>query len=90
MLTGEYRWEAFSGLDMALFVDAGKVFERASQLNLHDLEYDGGFGFRFNARNRVFLRIDAGFSREGYQIWFKSGDIFAARRLGTAGAQPVN
>lgn len=88
-LTGEYRWEAYTGLDMALFVDAGKVFPKASQLNLHDLEYAGGFGFRFNARNKIFLRIDTGFSREGFQIWFRLGDVFAARRLGVGGTQPI-
>jgi hypothetical protein len=31
---------------------------------------------RFNARNAVFLRIDAGFSHEGFQVWFKFGNVF--------------
>jgi outer membrane protein assembly factor BamA len=89
VLNGEYRWEAFSGLDMALFADGGKVFQRRGLLNFRDLEGSWGFGFRFNARNRTFLRLDVGFSREGFQVWFKFNDIFAPRRLGTAGSQPV-
>ena len=81
VVNGEYRWEVFSGLDMALFVDAGKVFARRSQWNFHDLEADGGFGLRFNVRNDVFLRIDAGFSHEGFQVWFKFSNIFGDERI---------
>jgi outer membrane protein assembly factor BamA len=88
-LNGEYRWEVFSGMDMALFADAGKVFARRSQLNFHDLESSVGFGFRFNARNVNFIRIDVGFSHEGFQVWFKFNDIFGQRPFGTSTAQPV-
>lgn len=76
LLNGEYRWETFSGLDMALFVDGGKVFARHEELNFRDLEGSAGFGFRFNVRNNVFLRVDVGFSHEGYQIWFKFNNVF--------------
>jgi len=89
VMNAEYRWEVFSGLDMALFADAGKVFARRSQLNLHGLESSTGFGFRFNARNRTFLRLDVGFSHEGFQIWFKFNDLFAPRPLGVAATHPV-
>jgi len=76
LMNGEYRWEIFSGLDMALFADAGKVFAHRSDWDLHNLESDAGFGFRFNARNRTFLRLDVGFSHEGFQVWVKFGNIF--------------
>jgi outer membrane protein assembly factor BamA len=72
----EYRWEAFTGLDMALFFDAGKVAAKRSQVNFHDLEGSAGFGFRFNVRNATFLRIDVGFSHERTMIWLKFGNIF--------------
>lgn len=81
VVNAEWRWEVFSGLDMAAFYDAGKVFPRRSQLNFHALERSAGFGFRFNVRNSVFLRIDVGFSREGPQIWFKFGDIYFDERI---------
>ncbi len=76
LLQGEYRWEVFSGLDMALFMDAGRVFPRWNLINFRELEKDFGFGFRFNIRNDVFLRIDTGFSREGFQSWLKFDNVF--------------
>lgn len=88
LFNAEYRWEIFAGLDMALFADAGKVFPRRGQLNFSRLEKSGGFGFRANVRNRTFLRIDFGFSREGFQAWFKFNDIFPSRPLGTSSTQP--
>lgn len=72
----EYRWQVFSGLDMAVFGDAGKVSHQVSQLNLHNLETDAGFGFRFNAKNQTFLRMDIGFSHEGFQVSVKFHNIF--------------
>ena len=87
-LTAEYRWEAFSGLDMVIFFDAGKVFSRRGELNFSNMEGCGGFGMRFNARNRTFIRMDFGWSHEGFQFWFKFNDIFRSPRIGTAGAQP--
>ncbi len=76
ILNAEYRWEAFSGLDMAVFFDAGKVANRRSQINFHDLEASAGLGWRFNIQNSVFLRIDVAKSHEGYQLWFKFGKAF--------------
>lgn len=76
VFNAEYRWEIFSGLDMALFADAGKVFRDKRQFNVHNLESAAGFGFRFNVRNSVFLRIDTGFSHEGFQVWFKFNNVF--------------
>ena len=76
LLNTEYRWEVFSGLDMAVFGDAGKVFARKSELNLKHLETSAGFGFRFNARNNVFMRLDVGFSHEGFQVAMKFNNVF--------------
>ena len=76
VLNAEYRWEVFSGLDMAVFADRGKVFQLARDWNFRDLEQSYGFGFRFNVRNDVFMRIDTGFSREGFQVWLKFGNVF--------------
>jgi hypothetical protein len=76
VFNGEYRWEVFSGMDAALFADAGRVFRHWRDAELADLETSYGFGLRFNVRNDVFLRIDTGFSREGFQVWFKFGNAF--------------
>jgi len=85
----EYQWEIFSGLDGALFFDAGKVMPRRKQLAFSQLETSAGFGLRFNARNATFIRIDVGFSHEGFQVWFKFNDVFNSRRFGTSTGQPV-
>jgi hypothetical protein len=70
----EYRWEAFSGLDMALFSDLGKVATRTAQLDLTDLEQAYGVGLRFNTYKAVFLRLDvslAGGESPRYFIRFR-------------------
>jgi hypothetical protein len=41
---------------------------RLAQINYWHLKTDAGFGFRFNVRDSVFLRIDPGFCREGFQV----------------------
>lgn len=89
VMNAEYRWEIFSGLDGAIFADAGKVAPRRGLINFNDLESAVGFGLRFNARNTTFLRFDVGFSHEGFQIWVKFNDVFPRRRFGTSTGQPV-
>lgn len=76
VFNAEYRYEVFAGLDMAVFADTGKVFHSKSNWNLDDLEGAYGIGMRFNARNVVFMRIDAGFSHEGFQVWVKFNNVF--------------
>jgi hypothetical protein len=73
----EYRFEIWSGLDAALFYDAGKAALRRADLTLTRLEDAYGFGFRFNTDNGVILRIDAGFgSRDGKHLYIVFGDVF--------------
>jgi hypothetical protein len=76
VLNAEYRWEAFSGLDLALFADAGQVAPRVRQIDLGELKTAAGFGFRFNTAKSVFLRVDMGFSNEGSRVFMKFGHVF--------------
>lgn len=76
VFNAEYRWESFSGLDMAIFVDAGKVSSGRDRWNLKNMEGSAGFGFRFNVQNAVFMRMDFGFSHEGFQAWIKFNNVF--------------
>jgi outer membrane protein assembly factor BamA len=77
LLQAEYRWEIWSGLDGALFYDAGKVALRRADLDFEDLERDYGFGFRFNTNEGIVLRVDAAFgSRDGKHLWIVFGGIF--------------
>jgi len=73
----EYRWEAFSALDMALFTDFGTVAPRVSDLDFGDLKRAYGIGFRFNTADAVFLRFDiATGAGEGIRYYFKFSNAF--------------
>ena len=74
--SAEYRWELFTLMDTALFVDAGKVFHRNRDFSFGHMEIDGGFGFRFKTRDAVIFRVDTAFSREGYGLWFAFSHVF--------------
>jgi outer membrane protein assembly factor BamA len=87
--TAEYRWEVFSGLDMAVFADAGRVSAKRWDFHSGDLETDVGFGLRFNAHNATFLRVDVGFSHEGFQVFVKFTDVFRQGRLASSSASHI-
>ena len=76
VLNAEYRWEAFSGLDMALFFDAGEVRPDWQDIDLRDLNTSYGIGFRFNTYKAVFLRLDVGFGGEGMRYFVAFGPNF--------------
>ena len=74
-LNVEYRWEAFSALDMALFTDVGSVAPELGDLGFSKHAY--GIGFRFNTPKVVFMRIDiATGGGEGWQTFFKWSKVF--------------
>lgn len=87
--SAEYRWEVFSGLDMAVFGDAGQVSPKRWYVNLNSIETSVGFGLRFNARNAPFLRLDVGFSHEGFQIFMRFREIWAQRPRSTSSAPHI-
>lgn len=73
----EYRWEAFSGLDMALFSDFGAVAPRFAELEFADLRGAYGIGLRFNTYKAVFLRFDvAAGGSEGIRTFLKFSKAF--------------
>jgi hemolysin activation/secretion protein len=77
LVQGEYRFEIWSGLDVALFYDAGKVALTRSDLDFEDLQSDYGFGFRFNTNEAIIFRVDAGFgSRDGKHLYIVWGGVF--------------
>lgn len=77
LLQAEYRWELWAGLEAALFYDAGKVGMRRRDLDIDRLESNYGFGFRFNTRHSVVLRIDSAFgSRDGKHFHIALAGVF--------------
>jgi outer membrane protein assembly factor BamA len=85
VMNGEWRWEILSGVEGALFADAGKVFSRPGNLNFTRLEksYGGGVRFRAPMTGALVMRMDVAASREGVQFWFVFNDIFAAPQVRT-------
>lgn len=72
LLTGEYRWAAWSALNMALFVDLGKVYPDSESLSLDDLETSYGVGFRFKSAFGFLARVDLAHGDEGLRtvaVW---------------------
>ena len=72
----EYRWYAWSGLDMALFFDAGNVYRHVEDINVNDLKTSYGFGFHFNSKTSLPLRIDVARSEEGTRFLVKFSNVF--------------
>jgi len=73
----EYRWEAFSGMDMALFSDWGTVAPNIGRLKLDNIKNAYGIGFRFNTYKTVLFRVDIGFGGgEGVNYFFKFSKAF--------------
>lgn len=85
VMNAEWRWEVLSGVEGALFVDAGKVFTRPGHLNFTGIEKSYGGGLRFRAPNTgaMVMRMDVAVSREGIQFWFVFNDLFAAPQIRT-------
>jgi hypothetical protein len=75
----EHRWYAFTGLEMAVFVDAGKTVPEKGDVHLAKLHYSGGIGFRARVQEAIVLRFDVARSREGLRWIFSISDV--SRRL---------
>ena len=77
LLNVEYRWKAAIPLEMALFLDLGKVFHNLEEYDASDLRYSYGLGFRFASYQKVFLRLDFGWAESATpRVWFKFEKIF--------------
>jgi outer membrane translocation and assembly module TamA len=63
-------------VDMALFVDGGKVAPRRADLDLHDLTTAYGIGARFHTPAATVMRIEVARTREGTSLVFGFGPVF--------------
>ena len=79
LISVEHRWYAFSGLDMAVFVDGGKVVPRKRLVDHHKLKYSGGIGFRARLANAVIMRVDMAYGDEGFRFMWTFSDIYKVR-----------
>jgi hypothetical protein len=75
-LNFEHRWHSFAGMDVAVFVDAGKVANEARLLYRENLRLSAGIGFRFKIAETVIMRIDQAYGNEGYRFMWTFNNIF--------------
>jgi Omp85 superfamily domain len=68
LLTAEYRWLPSRIIDMAIFVDSGKVAASRSDLDFNGLRTAYGIGIRFHGPNFTPLRIDVARGDEGFRL----------------------
>lgn len=76
LLQGEWRVIANRFMESAVFLDAGKVAARTSDLDLQHLKTDYGFGVRFHAPLATALRLDVARSSDGTRIAFSASPTF--------------
>jgi hypothetical protein len=72
----ESRWALFAHVDVAAFVDAGKVASRAGDLDFKHLKKSYGAGLRVHNASSTLARLDIGHSTEGWRVLFKMTDPF--------------
>jgi hypothetical protein len=68
LLQGEYRWEAWPAVELAAFVDAGKVAAPGRSLADADFASDWGFGVRFKTFEKALFRVDWAKGDEGGRV----------------------
>jgi Omp85 superfamily domain len=79
LANAEVRLALMTHLDLALFVDAGNVAARTSDLNLDKRSY--GTGFRFHTRRETFAMVDIAYGDEGWTYLFRLKDPLTLSRI---------
>ena len=76
LVSGEYRWVPSRVLDMAIFVDAGKVAAERRDLDFDHLKTAYGIGARIHGPTVTPLRIDVARGSEGIRLHITGGLTF--------------
>jgi len=76
LLSGEYRWIPSRVIDMALFVDTGKVASERRDLNFDSLKTAYGIGIRIHGPNFTPVRLDVAHGDEGFRVHLTGGIAF--------------
>ncbi|RPI54207.1 MAG: hypothetical protein EHM55_11500 [Acidobacteria bacterium] len=76
LLTGEYRWRAGHFVDMALFIDAGRVAPRFADLDINEFRKTYGLGMSFHTPVSTVTRIEVARTGEGTALVFSFSPSF--------------
>lgn len=74
----EYRFPLFWRFGMVTFAGAGDVFSDHKDLSINTLKYSVGAGLRFvvNPAERLNIRVDYGYGKEGGYLYFVVAESF--------------
>ena len=72
----EYRWEANTAIELALFLDAGTVSNVGESLSFDDLKTDWGVGVRLKTLRSVLFRFDLAWSNETTKTVVRVNAVF--------------
>lgn len=74
----EYRFPLFWRFGMAAFAGVGEVFDSVDDIKMNNLKYSVGTGLRFalNPEQKLNLRADIGYGREGINFYMVIGEAF--------------
>ena len=76
LVSAEYRWLPSRVIDMALFVDAGKVTRERGDLDFDGLKTAWGIGMRLHGPTFTPLRLDVARGKEGVRVHLTGGVAF--------------
>ncbi|HVR69826.1 MAG TPA: BamA/TamA family outer membrane protein [Vicinamibacteria bacterium] len=76
LLQAEYRWEAAPAVELAAFLDGGRVASHLADWSLRDLRTSYGLGLRIKTHDQVLLRFDVGRSSEETRFLLRVGPSF--------------
>ncbi|HJR59311.1 MAG TPA: BamA/TamA family outer membrane protein [Vicinamibacterales bacterium] len=76
LMSAEYRWLPSRVIDMALFVDAGKVARERRDLDFDGLKTAYGIGLRIHGPTFTPLRLDIARGKEGVRVHVTGGLAF--------------
>jgi hypothetical protein len=76
LLTGEYRWTAGRFVDMAAFLDAGRVAARAGDLDTAGFRKSYGIGMSLHTLTSTVARIELARTAEGTSLLFSFSPSF--------------
>ncbi len=74
----EYRFPLFWRFGLTTFAGAGDVFGELNDLHLNRIKYSVGTGLRFvvNPQEKLNIRLDYGYGREGGYFYFMVAEAF--------------
>jgi surface antigen Omp85-like protein len=76
-MSAEYKWRPRSALSVAVFADAGHVYDDWKDLALNRLRAGYGAGVGYHAANQTIVRVDvASGGGEGWQVFIKVRPAF--------------